>query len=696
MSEADILKKYGIKNAEEEILAKYGIMDEGAPKEILEYEPSPLTAAMRATGDTLTLGHHDEAMGALEGSPLGAIKALMGKGSDDEDVQKYQKSRNRMRALMDKEREKNPVTSGVTSLVASIAGPGKIVGGLKKGRVALSALMGLGAGEGMSRGELADKEYKKVAIPAAVGAVVGGATQYGGDKLGDYLKKRAAERLAAKAAGEAAEGSGKVMAEGIEMVDESQTPGAVQSVIEDGKKILSQASPRPNVDEVESSAKALAGDKFNVPGYMRTADETTQNMASTVLKSPTIAGSLERKGLKPLTDAVDEFGQTVGSRAGTQSAVQTGQNVRKGISDEFAARLAPAEKIYDAIEGEFAQIPVNGTAFKRAISAMRKELKAEDFHGRSAALLDKLEKHFGDNISDIASLKKFRTGLGAQLEQSATPAERQIINKMYGVLTRERNRSILRFEGHFPKRAGILKQLREADDIYRKALSQTTKALGVEGGKRETGRQAIGKYLNETAPERLVQQLFNSGDYEGLMRVKEAFPQQFEQLRQHAIKELVESSSANGVISPQRLITNLGKYGEEVQQLLMGDLTGKAKNVKTVLGALPRNFNPSDTATKQQFMRFGDWKDQGQMLLQRSLLHKKAPSADAATKAMSNRGSSARVIMRMAKTAGGEKFVEPLMKAAQRGPNSFATTYFLLQQSDPTFQQIIDREDDAE
>ena len=38
----------------------------------------------------------------------------------------------------------------------------------------------------------------------------------------------------------------------------------------------------------------------------------------------------------------------------------------------------------------------------------------------------------------------------------------------------------------------------------------------------------------------------------------------------------------------------------------------------------------------------------------------------------------------------GTKFAEPLMAAAKRGDDSFASTYYIMSQSDPDFRSLLD------
>lgn len=643
-----------------------------------------IESGIRGGLDALTLGHMDEIAGGMS-HPVGAIKALIGKGSGDEDVKNYKSKRDEYRDLYERARKDNPKAYLAGGVAGSIAGPGKLLKGLKGAKaVATAAGLGGAMGEGGSKAELADKDHAGIAKDTGIGVAIGGGVQYGADKLGSALSPRVKallDRLKNKQTLET------TIEGGVPTISDAQVDTARGL----GQKIFGPTKASPNASEVMDAVEQIGGKGTKTPGYMLTRDNMAQNLASTVLKDPTIPGELERRSIRPITEGLDSFGQEIAGKGSPLSAFQTGENVRAGLGAEVKKRLAPAEAIYNNIESEFAKIPINGVAFKRAMKAMRNEAKT-DYSGRSEALLTKLENTFTDNIDDIAKLKEFRTKLGRNLEQSATPEERSIIGKMYEVLTRERNRSILRYEGNAPQKAGILKQLREADDIYRRELRASSEALGIEGGKRETTRQAIGSFLRETPSEDLTKKLFERGDFGGLMKMKETFPEQFEQLRQRALGELIEKSSPNGIMSPQRLVSNLSKYGPEVQELLMGELLPKAKAAKTVLGALPRNFNPSDTATKLQFLDLFNPKVQAQSFARRAVLHRKTPDAATIRQAMgpTEQGGGVRVIQKLSSSEGGGRFVQPLINAAKRGENSFGATYYLLHQTQPDFRKALE------
>lgn len=658
-------------------------------EEASQDKPNYVESALLGAADYGTAGFADEIGGALA-HPIGAGKAILGR--EDEDVKAYQGTRNKIRTAEENSKKENPLTYHGAGITTALVGPGKAISGTK-GLLALAGLSGAGASEA----ELAKGEYADLAKDTAIGTGVGAATLGAGKAIPKVGAKMGPK---IEALMERIRGKAPAVVESV-----TETTAGAPSVSKEaidaakglGKKVFSKAKPREDAGRVAEAVKMISG-KDKVPSYMLTNDEMTQNLASTVLKDPTLAGEIERRSISPVMEGLESFGKEVSTRGTPKTNFQVGAEVKKGLSEEFAKRIAPAEEIYNSLDPEFGKIPINGLAFKRAMNTLKKEAKL-DYSGKSLALIEKLENTFTGNIDDVAKLRKFRTQLGRNLDQTATPAEREIIGKMYDVMTKERNRSILRYEGNIPDKAGTLNKLRAADSIYRKEIGNTTSALGIKTG-RATARQSISDFLDNTPNEDVVKNLFDKGDFASIQQFQKAFPQQFDQLKSRVVSDIIDKSTHNGNLSTQKLVSNLNRYSPEVQSLLMGDMAPKANAAKTVLGALPRNFNPSDTATKMQFLDMFNPKVQAGSFARRAALHKKAPSSSVMGEALGPGAMRSKdgvhVIQRLKSSPVGQKFAEPLAKAMQRGENSYAATYYLLSQSYPEFRRILGEDKDSE
>lgn len=659
------------------------------------YKPSALESFGAGGFEGYTGGFGDEILGAIE-SPKGAAKSLFGYGSDDPDVKKYQRERDTAREAFEFARKENPISSTAGSITGAVVSPGgKASTALKGGKaVAMAATLGGLGGLGLSDAELADREYGKAALDTAIGASVGGAAQYGANKLGGYLASRGAG--AADEVIEASAGSPPPPPGG---------PGSEKGI---GKmqrwarQIFGEAKPVENADEVAAAIKDISG-KEEVPAYLLTRDQPTQNLASTLIKQPTIGGRMTRKEVMPIYEGLDKFGKAVANRAGSMSQNEAGKAVKRGAAARFKQMIEPAEVIYQELEEKFAGVPIERVAFKRGMTKLRNAYKT-DFSGRSQALLDQIENTFNENVSDVASLRKFRTSIGSYLESTSSKAERDIVGELYGVLTRERDRSILRSAvrtgpkiGRGAKADRLLGGLKQADRIYREAVTEAGEALGVEGRRGIPRATAIRQYLDETPAEQLVKDLFDKGNVEQLNRVRATFPEEFKILKDRAVADLVEASSERGQVSAQRLVTRLRKYSPEVQEILMEDLLPKARSAEKTLDALPRNFNPSDTSTRMEYSRVLSpewWADNVRSIGQRQIL-KSGPGMNAVREAAKQGIPNQQTVMlKLSRSPRGQQWAKQLGEAAARGEAAWASTYFLLSKSSPEFRATIEEDDD--
>ena len=670
----------------------------------------PIGAAAVHGADSLTLGFADELAGAVQ-NPSGALKSFLGKGKKDPtlssvvtgkqeidpDVADYESDRDTFREIQARAAKEHPYASAAGTIGGAILGPGKLLAPLKGARAVVGAA-GLGAiaGAGMSTADLADREYGRLAFDTALGGIVGAGSQALVNKVGGAISNRFG-KAAASAVDDA-----------VPPVPPIPPPGGPSGpVVEKATqragrwaKEIFKSTPVDNADEVAGAVKAVSGQE-TVPGFMLAKDKPTQQLAGTLLKSPTIGGALTRREVQPVYDGLERFGKAVAERAGGLSAHETGTAVKRGAAERFRAMIAPAEKIYDGLEAKFSSVPLERTAFKRGISKLRAQFST-DFTGASQKLIDQLENTFAE-VKDVQSLRQFRTNLGQYLEGNVSSAQKRIIGTMYGVLTRERDRSIVRSAvttgakiSRQAKGAGLVKDLKSADRTYGQAVRSAAEALGVEGSNKTATSTAIRQYLQDTPAEQVVKDLFNKGDFSAIQRLQEVFPDQYKMVKDLAVRQLVEASSENGQLSVQRLSTNLHKYSPEVRQLLLGDLGPQLKNVQTTLGALPRNFNPSDTSSRLEFLDLLSPTKNVQSLVQRQVLTGRAPSAGAVAQTMGKgpQQNSTVIIQKLqAAGPGAEKYLKALGDALQRGPQAFAATYYLLNSSQPAFRAILGRDE---
>lgn len=143
-----------------------------------------------------TLGFADEIAGSIEAAGQAAgIKGLGGKFKDvgltddgptfdlDKLKQAYIQARDNERILQDDMSKAHPLISGVSELAGGLAAIPITGAATLGGRVAAAAGMGAIAGLGSSQADLTQGDFKGALKDTATGAAIGGALQYGGEKV---------------------------------------------------------------------------------------------------------------------------------------------------------------------------------------------------------------------------------------------------------------------------------------------------------------------------------------------------------------------------------------------------------------------------------------------------------------------------------------------------------------------------------
>lgn len=551
-----------------------GGVREGSPEDRVN-KGGMIAAALRKGAQGFYGGGYDELAGALETVP-NMVKDGKGVGES------YREGRDYYRDVQDETEKQYPITSKVAELVGSVVGPGKYMKGLKS-TVAVGGLMGLLG----SKADLTKGNILPAAVDAAEAAALGG--------VGYGLAK----------------GAEKVFKKGVGLVAPKLRGGV--------ERVIGKAEKRADAEDLMNALKKVSPDIENVPPYLLTQPGSQQQkIAGHLMKSPTVGGQYVRDEMKPVFKGLDAFANDVSDAASVNSLFDSGKMVKGGIQKRFSEMIEPAEKAYEALESKFAKTPLNYLGLKRGLNLLKKEYK-NDFTGSAQKLINQIESTVLPQIDDagnpvggltsVADLKDFRTKMGKFLGGNPSDTEREIINRMYGVLTRERDRSILARSvqggskiGRSVRAKGLLNEIKNADKTYKDAIKNTSDALGIKSSRRNAQSGLIRDYLEKTPNEQLVKDLFTKNDAAKLNSLKQNFPAEFDELRRQSLSEIVSKATHNGVLSPQKLSTALAKLPKESKELMLGSLKDRAEAVEMVLGAIP-SLNPSDTATKLEIAK---------------------------------------------------------------------------------------------
>lgn len=534
-----------------------------------------IAAALRKGAEGFYGGGYDELAGALETVP-NMVKDGKGVGES------YRQGRDYYRDVLDETSKQYPYVSKAAEFVGSLVGPGKYIKG-SKSAAAVGGLMGLAG----SRADLTKGEVLPSVVDTAEGSALGG-VGYG-----------------------VAKGLEKGLKKGIDAIAPKFRGGA--------DRMIGKAEKRPDAEALVDALKKVSPDIEKAPPYLLTAPGSQQQkIAGHLMKSPTIGGQGVRDEMKPIFKGLDSFAGDVSDAASANSLYDSGKLVKSGLQKRFSEMVAPAEQAYEALESKFAKTPLNYLGLKRGLNVLKRDYK-NDFTGSAQKLISQIENTVLPQIDDagnqvggltsVADLKDFRTKMGKFLGGNPSDTEREIVNRMYGVLTRERDRSILAGSvqsgskiGRSVKAKGLLNEIKSADKTYKDAIQNTSEALGIKSSRRNSQSGLIRDYLEKTPNEQLVKDLFTKNDVAKLKSLQKNFPTEFDELRRQSLSEIVGKATHNGILSPQKLSTALSKLPKESKELMLGSLKDRAEAVELVLGAIP-TLNPSDTATKLEIAK---------------------------------------------------------------------------------------------
>lgn len=643
-------------------------------------------SALRGAGQGVTLGWSDEVMAGG--------RSLLGTDYEQALAEERQKNEAAKKA--------NPVTYGVGEYGAPLLVPGlgQVRGAGLAAKIGLGAATGAAGGLGFTEG---DKLSSEGALNAGSGAIIGGGAAYGADKLGNYLQRK----------------FGKPPTIPENQVDDVRALAEkeIASNVDAAENVFSSPRVRSDEPEIKSSWQRLVGKDRPMPSYMGTADRETQRLADDVLQSTTIPGRAERQAIQPGYDAIEEVANKLRQESAGMSESQAGRVVRSGLSSEFEKAIEPAQSIYSTVESKFKDVPVRKGALKASLTNLQKKIGSLDPEGGSSAMIERLRSSV-ENINTVDQLRTFRTNLFKNyIPANLTDNQNAVLNKFYGALTRERNRSILNnYFAQGPKELTdlsredavlLLKELQSADKIWAETMDKFSSVLPIKGRRGVSTYHAVQDYLSDATPlEQYSRDLFDTGNVEGLEKFKGMFPDVFEVMRKRQLGQFVEDATmpGTGVAAPQAIIRQAGKIKDPAAaDLVLGESLGAdVAAAQKLQSAFPPNANPSGTATK--LMEYNvlnplNWAPEASRQLQyaakRHLLHsgKTGGSIQNDLVKAAQKYSPQQVIQNIRYGPNGQGYAKMLGDALQRGNANYSATYFLLQQSDPEFRKLVSDED---
>ncbi len=267
-------------------------------------------------------------------------------------------------------------------------------------------------------------------VGAGAGGALGEVARYGGEK---YLlnKDMTNESLPKRMAVAGAAGV-------IGQITGNAVNAAGMSFAKSGIQDVSQSLARPGAEQIAAAAAKLG---VKPTQGMMTSDYTVRNLEDSLGQSPSVPGSMIRGEQQPVRDAIKGAAEGSLSDASTQSAYDTGRQLKTGVVKNLEDRYEPISNAYNEIEGHTKNVPIDQKGIARIANNIRNMPEAK-FEGSEIA--NKFADHLG-NVENVNDIKILKTQAGNILrDQNASFTEKQIASKIVDKLDQAQTNTITR------------------------------------------------------------------------------------------------------------------------------------------------------------------------------------------------------------------------------------------------------------
>jgi hypothetical protein len=283
------------------------------------------------------------------------------------------------------------------------------------------------------------------------------------------------------------------------------------------------------------------------------------------------------------------------------TAFEAGEAASRDVLERVSAKQAKAEVLYDQFDEAARDIALSKEAKKAVIDEIDRMKQFVKTDLKQVKELENLKKGF-KKAETISDLKGFRSTVGQKVRRQELAG----VGELYTKITNTRNKALLDASGEIAERVGktgdvVQKEIATADELYKGAIDDLSKALGVKKKKAQTPVSALSEALEKSSPEAFARKQFNLKNLGQVKEFQKRFPEAFEELRENKIKDLIQKSTTGTKFSDTRFVNSIQKLDKEAQHLLFGeDGALKLKAIAKLKESFPSEFtNFSNTARQQ-------------------------------------------------------------------------------------------------
>ena len=333
-----------------------------------------------------------------------------------------------------------------------------------------------------------------------------------------------------------------------------------------------------NAAEIEEAMETLG--LIKTPGITsasKAVRKAEAELADTAILLPGIGLGVREKIAKNqqiMEDQANSLVENVLTKANQKLGESSKEKLLNGVNE----KLRPAEEIYNNISklvddippGELKPISFGNTENK--LLELLDETTDEAVEKRLSKIADRLEK-----VGDVKQLSKVRSDLLRESRKKGQDGSiSHILRETANSLREDR---AIALKAQFPNMA---EELAKADKIWAETANdiQTLffkKSEPLKGAV----KSKIGALLKDTTDEKAVSRLLKQGDFKQIEKLKNTFPEAFEELREGTVDELLSGSlDMNGKINIGALNKTLNRISEPAKNLIFGK--EKLKKIKAL------------------------------------------------------------------------------------------------------------------
>lgn len=479
----------------------------------------------------------------------------------------YRKGRDASRAEYAQQAKDHPVTAAASQFAGAVLSP---VNKLAKGASIVKAGAGLGGlnALGMSEGETAGELLADTSVGAATGAGVGKGLQW-----------------AQSAIGKAFTGLARV------------------------------SSPARRKQDAELIIKAAERQGLKVtPGML---DDTgfVERLESVLARSPSILGQSVKRKQEAVVNRLREAGEETLEGATNLSPAQLGDKFKSGVSGRIHERLDPVQQVFNDVAESTKSMELS----ERSLNAVRRNIGNLDLvrltggGGKGGEYMQMIGRMKTPN-----DVKTVMTMLNTDI-RAAQGAERQVLigikDKLSALETNSITRSAIQAakEGRMRPETGkaigkeIVTDLRQARTEYRGIMDDLKQVGETARVKGKSGPMSVLDEIEAIPSEQIADRFLRLDNNRQMQAIANKFPDEYALLKAGKLREIADkaidtSQGGQGAHNTTRFLREVSKLNPEAKTALFGRHARTIDDLALLNQNLPRNFNPSGTASEQGWM----------------------------------------------------------------------------------------------